>query len=107
MNERKKLIRALERAITELKVRLEDPATEQGERAEISARLAELEAQLAELRQQAIADAANDVALAAPDEATVAQMRRLARRLDDAVAKNKQTSSVIALIDNAFGILAS
>ena len=107
MNERRRLIRALERAIIQLRIRAEDPATSQQERAEITARLAELEAQLAELQAQAIADAANDVALVEPDEATVLEIRRVTRRLNDAVVRNRRTSALLALADTAVAVLTT
>jgi hypothetical protein len=105
MTARNELIRSLRRAITELKIRRQDPATSPAERAQLTAEIAELEAQLAELSAQRIADAAAGVALAPPDADTFAQMRAAARALDDAIANQRTSAAIVGLVNSGIAVL--
>ena len=107
MNDRDKLIKSIQDAITELKVRRDDPNTSDADVADIDARLAQLEAQLAQIESQDVADAAGNAALASPSAQVVSQMRKAAKDLDDAVAQNKRASAVLDFITTGIEILAT
>lgn len=105
MSPRNELIRSIRRAITELKTRRMDPGTSLSERAQLTAQIAQLEAQLAQLTGARIAAAASGAALRRPDRATFDTMRSTARELDDAVADNRATSAIVALVNTGFTAL--
>lgn len=105
MTPRNELIHSIRNAITELEVRIEEPTTSPAERAQLKARVAQFEADLAQLMGHRIAEAAGGAAVRPPDDATFENMRSAARDLDDAIATNKATSAIVALVNTGFAAL--
>jgi hypothetical protein len=102
MSPQHELIRSIRKAITELKKRRMNPNTAPVERSQLTALLAELDAQLAPLTAQRIAQAAVETALSGPDGEMFRSLTAAARELDDAIARKKQTSAIVALVSTAF-----